>query len=305
MRHSAALLSIVWFLGGCSLSQMGLGAIHRKVARKGLTAAVLDDGAGGTVRYRVGGTGTPVLLLHGFGGDGPSTWQAQIPDFVQAHRLIVPDLLWFGESYSTATPSLTAQAEAQLALLDHLGVAQADVVGISYGGFVTLRLMQLAPTRIRRMVLVDSPGPAFSDEDLQAMLDRFGVAAPADIFLPDTPEDVQVLMDLTLHRDPSIPRFLLRDMQRNLFSDNREALTALLDDLPKNRALFSEADLASPPPALVVWGRTDPVFPLRDGQELAGMLGAQLHVIDQADHGPIAEHPDEFNRIVLDFLAQP
>ena len=293
-------------LEGCSLSQAGMNTIHRRIERQGLLPARLEEPAAGlSVRYYAGGSGSPVLLLHGFGGDGPSTWQAQIPDFAEAHRVVVPDLLWFGESTSTTTPTLTAQAEAQLALLDHLSIDKVDVIGISYGGFVTLRLLQLAPERVGRVVIVDSPGPAFSDEDLQAMLERLGAETPGDIFLPDTPEDVQRLLDLTLFKERRLPRLVLRDMQRNLFSANRTEQAALLDDLPRNRALFSEADLQSLPETLVVWGRTDPVFPLRDGQELANMLGARLYVIDSADHGPIAEHPEEFNRVVLDFLASP
>lgn len=286
--------------GGCSLSRVGLRAMERQVERRGFEEHTLVDGDY-TVRYRVGGSGPPLLLIHGFGGDGLGTWRPQLAAFAEHYTVIVPDLLWFGGSHG-GQPGLEAQGEAMIALLDHLAVPRADVVNVSYGGFVTLSMLHLAPERVGRVVFQDSPGPAFSEQDVADLLARFGASAPEDIFVPSGGEDVRVLLDLTFYDDLKIPGFLLEDMHRSIFSINQEQQRALLRDLVSNRALGETLDLSGLAP-LVVWGRYDEVFPLEDGRELAKLTGGTLYVIEEAAHGPSAEHPEEFNRVVLEFLG--
>jgi pimeloyl-ACP methyl ester carboxylesterase len=295
------LLLPALLLTGCSLSKIGMSAIARQARRAGMEERTLTDGEQ-TVRYWIGGEGPPVLLIHGFGGDGLSTWQAQLPDLTAQHTVIVPDLLWFGGSASTATPTLTLQASTQLALLDALGIPEADVVGISYGGFVTLRLHQLAPDRLRRLVIVDSPGPLFTDADARDLTARFDVADPEELFVPQTPEAVGALIGLAYYEEKHYPHFLLRDIQRNLFADHHDALRGLLRDLPTNRDLLDADTLAIPDDVLVVWGSDDEVFPLPIGQQLADLLHAELVTIPQTAHAPQIERPEPFNQAVLEFL---
>ena len=294
-------LLVSLLLTGCSLSRIGMNAIARKAERLGLAEKQLDASEQ-TLRYWIGGEGPPVLLIHGFGGDGLATWQGQLRDFTAEHTVIIPDLLWFGGSHSTADPTLTLQAATQLALLDALGIEQIDVVGISYGGFVTLRLFQLAPDRLRRVVIVDSPGPMFSDQDAVELAARFGVDDPEDLFVPQTPEAVGDLIGLAYHQDKHLPRFLLRDIQNNLFASHHDALRGLLRDLPANRELLDPTTLEVPPESLVVWGSHDPVFPLEIGREVADLLGAELVCIEQTAHAPQVERPEPFNEAVLEFL---
>jgi pimeloyl-ACP methyl ester carboxylesterase len=300
-RALLALLTVG--LLGFSLSEAGVRSMARQLERGGLDETTFTDtGAGSIMRYFVGGDGPPLLMIHGFGGDGVVTWRGQVPALRAHRRLIIPDLLWFGGSSSTAPPTLTAQARAQLALLDHLGVERADVMGISYGGFVLLRMAQLAPDRLGKIIIVDSPGPQFTDDEVQSMLDRLGAEQPADIFLPNSPDDVRRIMDLTFHKPPPLPRLILRDIQRNLFDEHRTEQTALLEDLPTNRVEITDEMLASFDDIFVVWGRHDPIFPLATGQRLAESLRAELYIVEDADHGPNVEHPDDFNRAVLGFL---
>lgn len=66
----------------------------------------------------------------------------------------------------------------------------------------------------------------------------------------------------------------------------------------------SEHPLPSPRPTLVVWGEHDPVFPLDAGRRLSKMLDATLVVIPDARHAPNMEHPEAFNRALIEFLDQ-
>ena len=295
------ILPLFLLLSGCSLSKIGLNAIARQAGRVGMEERVMSTDEL-TVRYWIGGEGPPVLLIHGFGGDGLSTWKDQLEDFTAEHTVIIPDLLWFGESRSEAEPSLTHQAVTQLALLDTLGIEQADVVGISYGGFVTLRMFQLAPERLDQVVIVDSPGPMFSDQDAVSLAERFGVDDPEELFVPQTPEAVGSLIGLAYYDQPHIPKFILRDIQNNLFADNHDELRGLLADLPKNRTLFELDSFSAPAESLVVWGSHDEVFPLEIGEQFADLLGAELVTIQETAHAPQIERPAPFNAAVLEFL---
>lgn len=304
-RLRAALLgALAAGLFGFSLSEFGVSAMTRQLSRKGFSEQLFVADAGHRVRYVSGGQGPPMLLIHGFGGDGVVTWRSQAVALRKHRSLVIPDLLWFGDSSSNAAPTLTAQAEAQLALMDHLGIEKADVMGISYGGFVLLRMAQLAPHRLGKIVIVDSPGPQFSDDDVAEMLQKYGATEPADIFLPDTPDDVKAIMDLTFHKTPPMPRVLRKDILNNMFDEHRTEQAALLDDLPKNRADITPEMLEDLDDILVVWGRHDPIFPLETGERLAETLGAELYIIEDADHGPNVEHPNDFNQAVLEFLQR-
>lgn len=294
---------LLWFLMGCSLSKVGVQTFERRAERQGLRSRTYRS-ASHELRYWIGGDGPPILLIHGFGGNGLSTWSEQIAPLMEERTVIVTDLLWFGESDSQASPSLAAQAQAHLELLDYVGVGQVDVMSISYGGFVTLKMHADDPDRFRNLIIVASPGPAYDDNDLEDMLDRFGVSSPGDIFLPDTPQDVQRLFDLVYYEDRKLPNFILKDIQKNLFTAHRGEQQALLDELPSNRIEMPLDAIPPAPPSLIIWGRHDPVFPVKDGRELAQALGAQFYIIERAEHGPNVEHPEEFNRVVTDFLRR-
>lgn len=292
---------------GCSLAGTGEQLLAARLRSGGFAPVDMQKGDI-SLHYWRGGNGAPLVLLHGFGGDGVGSWQAQLGDLRHDHRLYVPDLLWFGQSHGGGPPSLDSQVAAVVALLDQEGLARADVMGISYGGFVALQLAATAPTRIDHLIIVDSPGPYFSAEDEAAMVARFGKPSAEALFLPDDPAGVQTLLDLTLHRPRHYPTFLLRDLQKNVFSAHRDEQRSLLADLHARRETWSAPDLSGHPAPLVVWGRYDEVFPVTIGQKLADTLGATLTVIPDTAHGPCIEAPDAFNAAIhsyLDNAAKP
>lgn len=305
--RAAAWGAAVLVLGssGCSVARMGDRTLHRRAARSGLEAREVHSESI-DLYYHVGGNAEasvrPLLIVHGFGGDALSTWSAQLRPFARDRVVLLPDLLWFGRSIGHGAPSLDAQVDAMLALLDQEGLEQVDVMGVSYGGFVSLALLARAPERVGRVVVVDSPGPAFTDADVDAMLARFGAEEPADIFVPDGPEGVRTLIELSFVSPPPLPRFVLADLYRQHFTMNHDAWRALLDDLPRQRERMGELLGSRTAPALVVWGEHDPVFPLDSGRRLAELLDAELVVIDDTAHGPSAEAPAAFNGAVLGWL---
>lgn len=305
------LLLLATLLAACSPSQFGIGILERAATDAGFRAERAVDGPR-TVAYldsvRPATRGIdrpPVVLLHGFGGSALTTWRAQLLTFGAERRVVAPDLLWFGASVSTEPPSLDAQVAAVLAVLDHAGLARADIVGISYGGFVALQLLATAPERVGRLVIVDSPGPFFTEADQAAMLQRLGVPSAEDLFLPDTPEEVDALLAITSAEPRHVPRVILADLQRTVFSANREGQRGLLQDLVARRGATPLPALGAGHDPLVVWGELDQVFPVEIGHTLADALHARLEVIPGTAHAPCAEAPQAFDAAVLGHLDRP
>ncbi len=276
--------------------------MQRKAARFGLTAGTFAL-EGTQLRFWKGGEGPPLLLLHGFGGTGLSTWLPQLV-FSDAHTLLIPDLLWFGESDSSSSPGLSAQVEILLAWMDSLAVEEADVAAVSYGGFVALQLAEARPELVGKVVLVDSPGPFFSPEDQQAFCERIGVDSPAELFIPDTAEGVQRLLRVALADPPRLPKWVARDLLGSYLSAHPEEQEALLDELIRLRTERGVEGGTMPPEMLVIWGENDPIFPVPIAEKLAAHAGAELHVLPGAAHTPSIDVPVAFNAVVRGFLAE-
>ena len=139
------------------------------------------------------GTGRPVVLLHAFPMDS-ALWAAQRRALgAEGHRVITPDLPGFGGSAPSPTsPSVDVMADAVVELLDHLGIEQAVVGGLSMGGYVTMALLRRHPDRLSAIVLADTkagadtPEAAATRETVAAAVEAAGTAAGiADGMLPN------------------------------------------------------------------------------------------------------------------------
>ncbi|GGB42735.1 alpha/beta hydrolase [Tistrella bauzanensis] len=101
------------------------------------------------LHYEEAGSGTPILFIHEFGGDCRA-WEPQLNYFSRRHRCITYSARGYAPSDIPADVDAYSQAIAvsdALAVLDHLGIARAHIVGLSMGGFATLHFGLMAPDR--------------------------------------------------------------------------------------------------------------------------------------------------------------
>jgi len=104
---------------------------------------------GTRLHYEEAGSGTPILFIHEFGGDCRA-WEPQLNYFSRRHRCITYSARGYAPSDIPADVDAYSQAIAvsdALAVLDHLGIARAHIVGLSMGGFATLHFGLTAPER--------------------------------------------------------------------------------------------------------------------------------------------------------------
>jgi pimeloyl-ACP methyl ester carboxylesterase len=307
---AGVLAAILATSGGCNVIQYQRGRIRSHLADAGLRENQVGLGDD-TISYWDGGSGNPVILLHGMGMAGLWQWNEQAPALVRTHRVIIPDLLWFGGSSSSRRDfSLGHQIAAVRALIDRLGLSQVDLVGLSYGGIVAYGVATSESTRIRSLVLVDSPGPAFGRADYVELTARLGTNDPTEIFIPQTTHAVHQLMALAYQHPPYVPDFAARQLIAEAYTDNRDELHALFTASSGNIDELTEAPPQVTQPLCMIWGRNDPVFPLAFSDRLLRFASNRTarHIIEDARHAPNVEHPKQFNDILqacLAFSVQP
>jgi pimeloyl-ACP methyl ester carboxylesterase len=214
------------------------------------------------------GSGEPLLLLHGGMGIG-ADWRHVFPDDPAGYRVIVPDLRGHGRSTNPACTFTFKQCALDvLALLDHLGIAQADAIGMSMGAKTLLHAATARPGALRAMVLV-SATPYFPPS-LRAAAAQF----TRDVFEQLSDTEKNALRSRHVHGDEQIA--LLYDMTR-AFASSHHDMT------------FTAPQLATiTAKTLIVHGDRDPLYPVELAIELfRGIPGSALWVVPNGGHGPL------------------
>ena len=111
---------------------------------------------GCTLHYEEYGHGEPVLLLHGLGSSSLD-WEYQIPELAARYRVIVPDARGHGRSDKPNERYSIAGFSADLiALIEHLNLGPAHVVGLSMGGMIGFQLAVDQPQLLKSLCIVNS-----------------------------------------------------------------------------------------------------------------------------------------------------
>ncbi|HEY4413879.1 MAG TPA: alpha/beta fold hydrolase, partial [Gaiellaceae bacterium] len=134
--------------------------------------------AGTRIRYLAGGSGPPIVLVHGLGGAAPN-WRLVAPALAARHRVLVPELPGHGGSAPLGgASSLDPFAEALLAVAEAEDAAPAPWVGHSLGGLVALRAAALRPEAVDRIVLAAAAGISSATRVGKVTVTLMGVAEP-------------------------------------------------------------------------------------------------------------------------------
>lgn len=302
--------AVVELANACNVVRIGERQLERKLQRRGLRANSVALGDANLHFWDSGDAGDDrpaMVLVHGFGASAIWQWHEQVGPLAEHYRVIVPDLLWFGGSWSrTRDFSIDHQIAVVLGLLDHLGIATADFAGISYGGIVVHELAALHAGRVRKLAILDSPGRVYTQADHTGMLARFGVASASELLIPRDTDGVRALLELGYHRPPMTPRWVQGQVLNTMYADFREEKTALLTSLVDELSKLDARPGAVEQETLLIWGRHDRVFPLEIGERLrADLRNARLRVVDKAGHAPNLEHGRLVSRWLLDFFSTP
>ena len=246
---------------------------------------------GRLLRYLdLGEGGTPLVLVHGFGGD-LNNWLFNQPALAAERRVIALDLPGHGESgkhlHSGDAKELS---QAVLDLLDHLKLERVHLAGHSMGGLVSLTVADQAPARVASLTLIASAGLG---ADINGdYLQGFAEANNRNALKPQLTQ---------LFSDPAlVTRQMLEDM---LKFKRLEGVDQALRQL--NTALFDGGQqkvdvrhVVGRQPSLVIWGSDDAIIPVRHVQGLE----AQVEVLPGQGHMVQLEAAEQVNQLMATFL---
>ena len=260
----------------------------------------------GGVRTRIVEAGTgprTILLLHGVQGH-LDMWLRNIGRLSRDHRVIAFDLLGHGLTGRPDRPyEIADYLDHALALLDALRVRSTTWIGSSLGGWVSARAAATHPDRVDRLVLVSTAGLS-ADPVVMSRLKTLGERAAA----MNGPEGVRERLTFVIH-DPALVTDELVQLRWQIYSrdDYRAALkhvNALQDMTVRQRNLLTADELGRiRAPTLIVWTDHDPTASLDAGRKYQSLIpGARFAVMQDCSHVPSYERPEEFDRLVLEFL---
>jgi pimeloyl-ACP methyl ester carboxylesterase len=271
------------------------------------------DVEGVRTRYwQEGGSGTPVLLLHGL-ACSVLEWRHNLSALAAAHVVTAVDLPGHGLSgkpgqFDYDIPGL---ARFVLAFMDQLGLQRVHLVGNSLGGRLALECALLAPERLWSMTLLDPAGVARRPTLLEfrlatvpglgelltrpnpmgtRMLWRKAFAAP-DRFVTDG----LVEEKCRLASQPGAHAAFLRTLR---------SFVGLGGFEPSQVRSLQEAMPGLNTPALVIWGRQDRFVPCAHAEVLRECLpDVEVQIWDGCGHAPMIECAPAFHRELLSFAA--
>jgi 3-oxoadipate enol-lactonase len=252
---------------------------------------------GGRLYYEERGEGPGVVLIHAGLWDS-RIWDAQMEPFAERHRVVRYDLRGFGRSEWPSVPFSFRQDVADV--MAHAGLTRAALVGASIGGGLAIDVALERPELVTALVLI-APGLSGDDtpddERTASLMAQAEEATKAGDL--DRAVDISLQVWTPLRTDPEVDRRI-----REIALDNRHvdtldwSVVRRMD--PPGAGRLGEIRV----PTLVVAGDQDaPVIEIISDKIVAGIPGATKVVIEGADHLPNMRRPDEFNRVVLDFLA--
>jgi 3-oxoadipate enol-lactonase len=248
-----------------------------------------------SIDYDVHGEG-PALLLIGGLGFGRWAWFRQIPAFSRHFRTIAFDVRGERE-LKGGVADLAAET---VALLEHLRIKKAHVLGTSLGGFVAQELALVRPELVDRLVLVGTSYGRGGPESMSAwaLADMIGLpslnaekavrrgleAATSEAYRAQRPEEFEQIVSWRLADSPSL----------SVYYDQLRAGARF--DISRDVGRITS-------PTLVIHGSEDRFVPAANAVALAEEIpGAKLRVLDDAGHLVFIERYADVNREVVTFL---
>ena len=249
------------------------------------------------MHYDMAGKGTPLVLLHGL-GSSCRDWLLQVPVFSETYCVIAPDCRGHGDSDKPPGPySIQLFASDVMALLNHLDLTQAHVLGVSMGGLVALEMALADSQRIESLALVNTFSHLIVSGlgSLAALLRRALILRLFDM------ERMGRLVARQLFPKPdqeALRQFTAERWAHNDRAAYRAASLAVwrFNVTPRLGEIYC--------PTLIIAGEQDRTVspPHRDVLH-RGIAGSRLVVIPDSTHATPIDQPQRLNQVVLECLA--
>ena len=259
---------------------------------------VLPDGS--RIVYLEGGAGAPLVLVHGFGAD-KDNFTRVARNLTPHYRVIVPDLVGFGESSHRTDVDYhyAAQAARLHEFTQALGLSRFDLGGNSMGGGIAMGLAAQHPQEVASLWLIDCAGIAAAPpSELAKIIATTGV----NPLMITRESDFPAFLHFVMSDPPYIPDAVMDVLARERIANQaleaqvfRQIATDSVDDAVRGLAT----------PTLITWGAEDRALSVGTVPVLQALLpNAQAVVMPHVGHAPMIERPQQSAEDYLRFREQ-
>jgi len=290
-RTALLALGLAALLAGCD----SLGPTLKEQAyamersRAGLQRKEMALADGTRMVWLEGGSGAPLVLVHGFGADKDNF--TRVARWLTPHyRVIVPDLVGFGESAHRADVDYhyAAQAERLRAFVQALGLSRIDLGGNSMGGGIAMSYAAQHPTEVASLWLIDCAGIA---EAPPSELARIVTTTGQNPLMITKESDFPAFLNFVMSDPPYIPGSVMDVLARERIA-NQALEKQVFGQIATDSVSASIKGLATP--TLILWGDEDRALSVGTVPVLRTLLpNAQAVVMPHIGHAPMLERPKE------------
>lgn len=250
-----------------------------------------------------------LLVLHGLGANGRSNWFKQIAYLSKRFNLLIPDLIYFGESTSKENKfSPEFQVEQINQVIKQLNISEKiHVMGFSYGGLVAATYNLLFVEEVKKLVIIDGPVKFFSGRMADSVAILAGASNITDLLVPQTVDAFKALQKAAYSRKVPTTKRFKRKLIAQFFTPSLETRQKLITHLIAHEAFYQSSnynfDLTR---TLFVWGAKDGVVPVSVGKSLYARFPAtcQLTVFKKAKHDALFRYSKSLNKRITKFLLE-
>ncbi|MDF2155256.1 alpha/beta fold hydrolase [Vibrio sp. CAU 1672] len=250
------------------------------------------------LNYKQEGQGQTVVLIHGLFGSF-SNLGLLARDLAEDHSVISVDLRNHGLSFHSDVHDYHSMADDLATLLGHLNTEPAIIVGHSMGGKVAMKLADLAPQLVQRLVVLDMAPVAYQTNRHDT------VFRGLEAVLEQRPANRQQAMDiLAAHIEiDGVRQFLSKSLYKNGDKmDWRFNVLSLLNNYPDIIG-WQEFSPTNIPTLFIKGGDSDYLMPQHQAAVQRQFSNAKAHVIANTGHWLHAEKPAEVLRVIRKYIT--
>ena len=255
---------------------------------------------GHKVYFTQEGKGDHILLIHGIGASH-YVWRYLSPELAKNFTVTAVDLLGFGlsDKPETFTYDLDSQCEVLLELMNQLGITKTIVIGSSMGGTIALRLTQLRPDLITKVVVLSpAADPRITFFDLNKLAFLSSVVRPLV-----TERLIKQIMNRVYSERKNISDETIR-IYLEPYSNNKNAIDSFIKSfkLLRDPKVFEQLD-AIKHPVLIMWGLRDKIIPIKFAKKIQSKIpNSILETHPTAGHHIQEDDPEWLIEKVLEFF---
>lgn len=248
-----------------------------------------------------------VLMLHGMGLNARTNWYNQIEPFAKEFNVIMPDLIYFGESSSNSKDySIEFQVNQLNEAFEKLNISKPlTIVGFSYGGLTGALYNEFFPDKVNKLIIIDSPVKYFSSRMADSLAKAVGVVNLGNVVVPANAKEFDGMQEAAIAKPINISKRLKEKVIKYVFLPHKAIREEQISYLLKNETIYQSYNYnLSTTSTLLIWGEKDGIIPLKVGQALRSNFPetTKLVTYPNAKHDAHFSETEKVNKEIIEFI---